>query len=227
MYEPTGYRPTAASSLGAAKRFEVAAAQKEIEIERYQSMRRNRVPLIALVTMLMCLFCPALAQQTHDVKLNIVPVENRPIPEFFFQPTGLFIEPGDTVRFIADSPHHTVTAYHAQQVKPQRVPEGVEPFSSPVIPIGQSWEYTFTVPGVYDLWCGPHEQYGMAMRIVVGEATGPALEAVTDLSPEGAFATAGMVLNDPALNPLNILAEGQVMWEELSAESKKLATIGD
>lgn len=164
----------------------------------------------------------ASAQKTHDVHLNIVPAEGRFIPEFFFQPTGLYIAPGDTVMFIADTPHHTATAYHEQHVKTQRVPEGVEPFSSPVIPIGQSWDYTFSTEGVYDIWCGPHEQYGMAMRIVVGDATGPGAEPVTDFSPEGVFATAGTVLSDPALNPLNIMAAGQVMWEELDAKSKVL-----
>ena len=100
---------------------------------------------------------------SYEVHMYIMPVEGRPIPEFYFEPTGLYLEPGDTVTFVADTPHHTATAYHAQHVKTQRVPEGVEPFSSPVIPVGQSWEYTFDTPGVYDLWCGPHEQYGMAM----------------------------------------------------------------
>lgn len=178
-----------------------------------------------LLTLVIALNCAVFAQETHDVHLNIMPVEGRPIPEFFFQPTGLFVEPGDTVRFVADTPHHTATAYHAQHVKAHRVPEGVPPFSSPVIPINESWEFTFSEPGVYDLWCGPHEQYGMAMRVVVGEATGPAVEAVTDFSPEGAFATSGTVLNDPVLNPLNIIAQKQVMWEELAASSKALMSM--
>src|SRR5690554_4631706 len=85
----------------------------------------------------------AIAQTTHEVMLIIEPVEGQPIPEFYFEPTGLFIQPGDTINFNAQSPHHTVTAYHPLQGKPQRVPEGVEPFSSPMIPIGQSWSYTF------------------------------------------------------------------------------------
>ena len=189
-------------------------------------MRRNVVSLVAW-TVLLLLFTPGLAKTTHDVHLIITPVEGRSIPEFYFQPTGLFIEPGDSVRFIADSPHHTVTAYHAQQIKPQRIPDGVESFSSPVIPIRQSWSYALTQPGVYDLWCGPHEQYGMAMRIVVGTATGPGAKPITDFSPEGVFGTAGTVLSDPILNPLNIIAEGQVMWEELAATSKMLATVGN
>lgn len=186
-------------------------------------MMHNRVVQSGFFVIIALLPGMSFAQETHEVHLNIMPVEGRPIPEFFYQPTGLFIEPGDTVRFIADTPHHTATAYHAQHVKTQRVPEGVEPFSSPVIPINESWEYTFTEPGVYDLWCGPHEQYGMAMRLVVGEATGPGAEPVSDFSPEGVFATAGTVLSDPALAPDNIVSKKQVMWEDLAAESKALS----
>ena len=186
-------------------------------------MKQNRMTLWVLVLALIAFIGTASAKQTHDVHLNIMPVQGRPIPEFFFQPTGLFVEPGDTVRFIADTPHHTVTAYHAQHGKAQRVPEGVEPFSSPIIPINETWEYTFTEPGVYDLWCGPHEQYGMAMRLIVGEATGPGTEPISDFSPGGVFATAGTVLSDPALAPDNIISKKQVMWEDLAAESKALS----
>lgn len=162
----------------------------------------------------------ALAQTTHEVELIIEPVEGQPIPQFYFEPSGLFIEPGDTIRFVAASPHHTVTAYHPLQGKPQRVPDGVEPFSSPMIPVGQTWEYTFDVPGVYDVWCGPHESYGMAMRIVVGEASGPAMAAPDDFGPEGTYGAAGTVLLDPALDANNIISVGSVSWREISDASK-------
>lgn len=157
----------------------------------------------------------------HEVHLLITPVEGQPIPQFYFEPAGLFIEPGDTVRFIADTPHHTVTAYHPLQGKEQRVPDGVEPFSSPVLPIGETWEYTFEVPGVYDMWCGPHESYGMAMRIVVGEASGPGAEPPSDFGPEGTFGVAGQVLSDPALDPENIIEQGAVSWSDIADESKQ------
>ncbi len=186
-------------------------------------MKQSRAVFLAFMVVSVLLCGPVLAQETHEVHMNLMPVEGRPIPEFFFQPTGLLIQPGDTVTFVANTPHHTATAYHAQHVKTQRVPEGVEPFSSPIVPINGTWDYTFTEPGVYDLWCGPHEQYGMAMRIVVGEATGPGMEPITDFGPEGVFATAGTVLSDPALDPLNIVSAGQVMWEELATESKALS----
>lgn len=91
-----------------------------------------------------------------------------------------------------------------------------------MIPIGGNWEYTFTVPGVYDVFCGPHEQYGMVMRIVVGEATGPGAQPVQDFSPFGAMGAAGTVLNDPALSPLRIVEVGSVAWAEISEASKAL-----
>ncbi len=60
----------------------------------------GRLFLVATFTLFSGL---TLAQKTHEVHLNIMPVEGRTIPEFFFQPTGLFVEPNDTVRFVADS----------------------------------------------------------------------------------------------------------------------------
>ncbi len=162
------------------------------------------------------------AQTTHDVIMHITPVEGRPVPEFYFEPVGLFIQPGDVVRFVAASPHHTATAYHGEHIKSHRVPDGVEPFSSPIVPIGQDWSYTFTVPGTYDLWCGPHEHYGMVMRIVVGEPGGPAEEPATNFGPDGTFQVAGRVLNDPALASALIVELGSVSWYDLDPASKAL-----
>lgn len=183
-------------------------------------MRQNPVSFLALVTTLVTFFSAALAQQTHEVQLTITEVEGRPVPEFYFEPVGLLIQPGDTVRFVAASPHHTATAYHKAHVKLQRVPEGVEPFSSPILPVGESWEYTFSVPGTYDLWCGPHEMFGMAMRVVVGEPGGPAEAPVENFAPDGVFGAAGTVLNDPALASANIVAQGSVAWSEISPKAK-------
>ncbi len=157
----------------------------------------------------------ALAQANHPVEMIIEEVEGREIPLFYFEPVGILIQPGDSVTFIAASPHHTVTAYHAQQIKSQRVPDGVEPFSSPVVPIGGSWTYTFSVPGTYDVWCGPHEQYGMAMRIVVGAPGGPAESPPDDFSPAGTFALAGMLLSNPMLASSRIVELGAVSFDDV------------
>lgn len=181
-------------------------------------MKKSLVSLTAGLSLMVG--ATSLAQSTHDVVLIIEPVDGAPVPEFYFEPAGLFIQPGDTINFIAQSPHHTVTAYHPLQGKPLRVPEGVEPFSSPMIPIGSSWSYTFTVPGVYDVWCGPHESYGMVMRIVVGEASGPAMTQPDDFGPEGTYGASGTVLLDPALDANRIVEVGSVSWSEISPESK-------
>lgn len=184
-------------------------------------LSRCWVPLV-LAGLFPFLSSPAIvAAKVQEVKLVLKEIPGSPNPEAYFEPTGLFIQPGDTVRFIASTPHHTVTAYHRQHAKPQRVPEGVEPFSSPVLPVGSTWEYTFRVRGVYDLWCAPHEMFGMVMRLVVGGISGPAAEPSTDFGPLGTFGAAGTVLSDAALDPQNILSKGAVSWDAISTEAKK------
>ncbi|GAB3032681.1 cupredoxin domain-containing protein [Natronobiforma cellulositropha] len=121
----------------------------------------------------------------HEIQANTVPREGEEVPEFFFEPTGLFVEPGETVQVTLSTPHHSVTAYHPAQGVQQRVPDGVPPFSSPVLPAGAYWLYTFETPGVYDVHCGPHELFGHVARLVVGEATGPGAEPpVPEATPD-------------------------------------------
>lgn len=166
-------------------------------------------------------------QPDHEVHMIIQPVEGSPIPQFFFEPTGLFIQPGDTVKFTFDSPDHTVTAYHAAHGFTPRVPDGVGPFSSPLVPPGGYWLYTFEEEGVYDIFCGPHQIFGMAMRVVVGSATGPGTSPIVvgppaEEPPFHPFLTAGLVLSDPALDAENIISEGSVSWNDVSSESKQI-----
>ena len=162
-------------------------------------------------------FGAVMAQSDHQVLMHIEEVADRPIPLFYFEPVGLHVQPGDTVTFVAASPHHTATAYHGQHVKSHRVPEGVEPFSSPIVPVGETWTYTFTVPGTYDVWCGPHEHYGMAMRIVVGTPGGPAEGPVTEFGPLGVAGASAVVLNAPDLASSRIVELGAVAWADVVA----------
>lgn len=163
----------------------------------------------------------------HEVHLIIEPVEGSDIPQFYFEPSGLFIQPGDTVKFSFDTPDHTVTAYHSAHGFAPRIPDGVGPISSPILPPGGYWLYTFSEEGVYDLFCGPHQVFGMAMRIVVGSATGPGTSPITigppsEEPPFEPFLTAGLVLSDQALSPENIISKGQVSWKEVSPENKEI-----
>lgn len=116
---------------------------------------------------------PAELDPAHEVELHAdLPADleapSRP-PLFHFEPTGLRVEPGDVVQFTAVQPDHSVTAYHPGQGFQRRVPEGVPPFSSPVLSAGSAWLYRFDAEGVYDVYCSSHHLLGMVMRLVVGD----------------------------------------------------------
>jgi len=48
----------------------------------------------------------------HEVDLLIRPSENREIPEFFFEPAGLFVGSGETVAFRFPTPDRAIVGYH-------------------------------------------------------------------------------------------------------------------
>lgn len=97
--------------------------------------------------------------------------------EVWFDPVGVRIEPGQTVRWIMASPGnpHTATAYHPRNANHSlRIPEGADPWDSGfLINPGDRFEVTLTVEGVFDYFCLPHETAGMVGRIVVGRPGGP------------------------------------------------------
>lgn len=84
----------------------------------------------------------------------------------YFEPIGLFIEPGTTVQFEFVSGSHSVTAYT------DRIPQEATAFDSDVRS-SETFEHTFTQPGTYDYYCIPHQTTQVG-RIVVGEPGGPA-----------------------------------------------------
>jgi plastocyanin len=92
-----------------------------------------------------------------------------------FDPIGIHIEPGQTVRWIVQSNVHTTTAYHPRNDHHSlRIPERAEPWDSHyLVNPGSHFEVTLSVPGVYDYFCLPHEAAGMVGRIVVGQPQGP------------------------------------------------------
>ncbi|MFD1645780.1 cupredoxin domain-containing protein [Haloarchaeobius litoreus] len=121
---------------------------------------------------------PSGLQPDHTVELHVEeggpwepgrPQDTVHGPLFHFEPVGLAVEPGEVVQFTFKTPDHSVTAYHPAHGYQQRVPQGVPPFSSPVVGAGGAWLYRFDEPGLYDVFCAPHHILGMAMRLVVGE----------------------------------------------------------
>ena len=165
-----------------------------------------------------------LFEADHTVELQIAPAQIRPdgaepLLDFFFEPAGIHVRPGAIVEFDFVTPEHTVTAYHPQQGREQRVPDTVPPFSSPVLPGGGTWLYAFGEKGVYDIFCAPHEPFGMVMRVIVGDETDPIVRGDPDPEeqrPPLLFAAA--VLDAPELEPENIVEQGSVSWSELTVE---------
>lgn len=93
----------------------------------------------------------------------------------WFDPVGLFVDPGTTVRWVVGQNVHTTTAYHPKNDHHAlRIPETAAPWDSGfLVNPGDHFDVTLTVPGVYDYYCMPHEAAGMVGRIVVGKAGGP------------------------------------------------------
>jgi plastocyanin len=139
--------------------------------------------------------------------------------EFTFDPVGLYVDSGSTVRFNMRSGSHQIRGYHREYGRTHRLPDGVPPLGSDLLTEGSYWLYTFETRGVYDLYCQPHEYYGMVMRVVVGsgasdqpvqsEADGP-----NQLQPPTEQAAA--VLVDDALGADSIRMSGRVAWDDLS-----------
>jgi plastocyanin len=93
----------------------------------------------------------------------------------WFDPIGVYVEPGTTVRWIVRENVHTATAYHPRNDRHSlRIPESAQAWDSGfLVSPGDHFDVTLNVPGVYDYFCMPHEAAGMVGRIVVGRPIGP------------------------------------------------------
>jgi plastocyanin len=111
-----------------------------------------------------------------DLALELIEMRSDPLgAHVWFDPIGLFVRPGTTVRWTVRQNVHTATAYHPRNDHhPLRIPTGATPWDSKfLVNPGDHFEVTLTVPGVYDYYCAPHEAAGMVGRIVVGKPGGP------------------------------------------------------
>lgn len=127
--------------------------------------------------------------QTHEVSM----VTDG--DEYYFDPIGLHIQPGDTIQWTIEEGSHNAVAYE------ERIPEDAEAFETEVISEG-SHERSFSVEGTYDYYCLPHQSLGMVGRFVVGEPGGPAAASM----PEH-----GDVPESPA-----IVEQGAISYEEFT-----------
>ena len=118
---------------------------------------------------------PAASALAGTVEIRLV---QTPEGKTYFDPAGVHISPDDTVRWVQISGFHSITAYHPKNDNHElRIPQAAQPWDSDILLTqaptrGASFEHVFTVPGVYDYFCKPHEMAGMVGRIVVGDPGG-------------------------------------------------------
>lgn len=98
----------------------------------------------------------AAAAADHTVRV----VDDAITGEPRFEPALLFIEPGDTVRFVMDG------KTFASRVIAGMVPDGAAGWWGQV---GEDLEIAFTEPGVYGHKCGAAYALGLVGLIVVGD----------------------------------------------------------
>ena len=92
-----------------------------------------------------------------------------------FDPIGVLVRPGATIRWVVEADVHTTTAYHpSNDLHALRIPTTAQPWASDyLVNPGDSFEVTLTDEGVYDYYCTPHEMAGMVGRVIVGQPGGP------------------------------------------------------
>jgi plastocyanin len=140
------------------------------------SLLGRRAVLRAGGLLLAGLAAPALLRPVRASVVVEIRLRSDPLgTHVWFDPIGLLIEPGHTVRWVNEANVHTSTAYDpANDGHALRIPQAGEPWDSGyLVEPGDQFEVTLTVPGVYDYFCAPHEAAGMVGRIIVGQPGGP------------------------------------------------------
>lgn len=100
----------------------------------------------------------------------------------WFDPVGLHLRPGQTVRWINRDRgnSHTVTSYHPEIFeRPLRIPAKAKPWNSDYLLPDETFSLRFDEEGVYDYYCVPHEHAGMVGRVVVGDPSAVEAAAAT------------------------------------------------
>lgn len=125
----------------------------------------------------------------------------------FFDPVGLYVEPGDTVTFRLDEESHSTVAYHEDNelAEETRISDDAEPWSSDTFDEqGATFQRAFDAQGTYDYYCGSHKDQGMVGRIVVGEPGGPAEGSEV---PDGNLPESQRIVDERAIEFLDFASE--------------------
>lgn len=119
---------------------------------------------------------------------------------YYFDPIGLFVEPGETVTWEIKSGSHSSTAYKKGNgtASVTRIPDGANAWNSEVLSEpGATYSHTFEVEGTYDYFCIPHKSLGMVGRIVVGSPGGP---AEGSMPPDGNVPKSQMIVEQGSIS---------------------------
>jgi plastocyanin len=145
----------------------------------------------------------------HGAATEIAMRGNADGSKVWFDPVGLLVRPGGAVRWVNKDPGnaHTATAFHPANERPLRIPKDAVAWDSGYLLPDESFEVAFTVEGVYDYFCLPHEHAGMAGRIVVAEANSLAALEAAPPSPDlpeavlSAFPPVERIVGEGAVRP--------------------------
>ena len=128
-----------------------------------------RSPLLAisLLPLTFALGCASAPTSLPDQPKPAVVVEMK---YHSFDPDTVTIKAGEAVLWRNNTLiGHTVTAdpKKAEDASHVALPPGAVTFDSGDVPGGKSWQYIFTVPGIYKYICIPHESKGMLGTVIV------------------------------------------------------------
>src|SRR5690606_35972578 len=93
------------------------------------------------------------------------------VERVWFEPQGLWVAIGQTVRFINKDPAnvHSATTFHPDLYgHERRIPAKAKAWNSDLLLPDAHFDLTLQIPGFYDYYCLPHLAHGMVGRIVVG-----------------------------------------------------------
>lgn len=91
---------------------------------------------------------------------SIAVVHSVVVSNFQFTPASLSVNVGDTIVWTLGSGNHTTTS--------TTIPQGADPWDSPINSNVQSFTYVINVAGTYDYICTPHAFAGQMVAINTG-----------------------------------------------------------
>ena len=114
------------------------------------------------------------AKDFVEIKIN----SNYRTGRWSFDPAGIYLTPGQKVRWICGTIGSSATAFHPSNSNHElRIPEKAKPFDSGYLrdreAPGSTFDWVFEVEGTYDYFSRNHERLGAVGRIVVGAPGGP------------------------------------------------------